>query len=124
MEGSGSPSETGALPGLDDFTRVVGSPFALQDEPAGAGVRDLTIDEVEEFPGSEGRSFSAFFSAPGPNVLPQRIYHLRHRELGELALFLVPIGIEPDPPGPGAGAGTGSIVRYQAVFNRLPDATP
>lgn len=113
--GPSGPSGGGELPGAGDFARVAGSPFIVEDDLGpGARVRALTVDHVEVKSDTEGRCFSVFFSAPGPDVLPQRIYHLRHEELGALALFLVPLGMEAGP-GPGAG----SVVRYEAVFNRL-----
>jgi hypothetical protein len=48
--------------------------------------------------------FSVVFRGPMTPVLPQRIYRLVHDELGEFAMFLVPIG--PDREG----------LRYEAVF--------
>jgi hypothetical protein len=48
--------------------------------------------------------FSLTFLEPGPAYLPQQIYTLAHPALGQLELFLVPIGA--DARG----------VRYQAVF--------
>lgn len=48
--------------------------------------------------------FSLLFQGPSEPLLPQRIYPLRHEELGGLELFLVPIGREQ------AG------VQYQAIF--------
>jgi hypothetical protein len=44
------------------------------------------------------------FRGPTGPILPQRIYRLRHPVMGELDLFLVPIG----PDGEG--------MRYEAVF--------
>lgn len=55
--------------------------------------------------------FSILFCGPDGQVLPQRIYRLRHADLGTLELFLVPVGR--DPQG----------VLYEAVFNR-PRQTP
>lgn len=50
------------------------------------------------------QSFSAVFRGPSAPLLPQRIYALHNATLGELQLFLVPIG--PDHEG----------LRYEAVF--------
>jgi hypothetical protein len=50
--------------------------------------------------------FALEFSGPTEPALDQRIYRLGHPALGELEIFLVPIGIEP------AGGR-----RYEAVFN-------
>jgi hypothetical protein len=78
---------------------------------AGDGVKvPATLVEVQargqsEGHGSSGRQpFSAVFRARGDAVLPQRIYAVSNPVLGELHLFLVPIG--PDEAG----------LRYEAVF--------
>jgi hypothetical protein len=52
--------------------------------------------------GQERLQFSLVFS--GPPVLGQGTYRLTHAELGELDLFLVPIGRD------------GEVVRYEAAF--------
>jgi hypothetical protein len=50
--------------------------------------------------------FALEFSGPSEPVLEQRIYRLGHPALGELEIFLVPVGLDP------AGG-----LRYEAVFN-------
>jgi hypothetical protein len=55
-------------------------------------------------PGSRRAPFSIVFRGPPAPVLPQRIYHLEHGEIGALELFLVPVG--PD----------GGGMRFEAVF--------
>ena len=50
--------------------------------------------------------FSVLFLGPAEPPLPQQIYQVEHGEMGELSLFLVPLG--PDKTGPG--------IRYEAVF--------
>jgi len=49
--------------------------------------------------------FSLIFIGASDLILPQMIYRLRHDEMGEVSIFLVPIG--KDQRG----------VSYQAVFN-------
>ena len=51
-----------------------------------------------------GQPFSLVFVGPARFVLPQQTYRVEHDSLGELDLFLVPIG----PNGGG--------MRYEAVF--------
>lgn len=51
------------------------------------------------------RTFSLVFRGPRETALPQRIHSLTHAALGELEIFLVPIG----PDGVG--------MRYEAIFN-------
>ena len=47
--------------------------------------------------GQERLQFSLVFRGPATQPLPQQTYRLRHAELGELDLFLVPLG--PDAEG-------------------------
>lgn len=49
--------------------------------------------------------FSLMFHAPRDRLVPQQTWSLRHPALGELALFLVPLG--PDEEG----------MRYEAVIS-------
>ena len=50
--------------------------------------------------------FSLLFDGPAGQSLPQRTHTLAHPVLGERAIFLVPLGPNPD-----------GTHRYQAVFN-------
>ena len=54
--------------------------------------------------GQERLQFSLLFQGPAAPVLAQGTYRLAHEELGDLDLFLVPVG-------PGAGG-----MRYEAAF--------
>ena len=54
--------------------------------------------------GEQRRQFSLVFRGPAAPVLPQRTHAVRHEELGDLDLFLVPLG--PDAQG----------MRYEAAF--------
>jgi len=83
------------------FRERQGETFELV--PAAAGTAELRLDEVN---GLGPDSFALLFRGPLPGWLPQRTYHLRHAALGELEIFLVPLG--PDVQG----------FRYEAVFNR------
>ena len=95
---------------FDDFAGRVGERF----EVYGAEDRVLATELVEATegsqlggPGPDGsqrRQFSLVFRGPSTPLLAQGTYRLVHAELGELALFLVPIG--PDDAGP----------RYEAAF--------
>lgn len=85
---------------LVDSTFAVGDPASPLLElrlaatgPAGSGL-----------PGQR-TPFSLLFHGPLRPVLPQRVYQLSHAELGELAIFLVPIG-------PAGGA-----MQYEAIFS-------
>jgi len=86
------------------FQSAVNTVFQLTDEPGAA----LTLVRVQE-----GRStdrieqFSLIFQAPSQPALTQGTRHVSHQSLGELDLFLVPIGISPE------GA------EYEAAFTRF-----
>lgn len=70
-------------------------------------LRLAAVDRLPAHPGAPRReSFSLIFSGPPERPLGQRIHRLRHVVLGDLEIFLVPIG-----PGPEGAA------RYEAVFN-------
>lgn len=93
---------------FEDFADKVGEVFAIseQDVPA----IPLTLREAEPLnptlaqPGVRP-PFSLIFLARDPRVLPQRIYRMEHNGLGELSIFLVPIGKDAEG------------VSYQATFN-------
>ncbi len=59
--------------------------------------------EAHEEAGME--RFSVTFAGPADVLLPQQIYRVTHPEMGELEIFLVPIGKEADG------------FRYEAVYN-------
>ena len=50
------------------------------------------------------RAFSLLFGGPAEPALEQRMYSLRNEILGELAIFLVPVGMD------------GERMLYEAVF--------
>ena len=53
--------------------------------------------------------FVIYFSGPGDFYLPQRTYRLEHEALGELEIFIVPVGKGKDG------------FRYEAIFSRMTD---
>lgn len=92
---------------IETFRDRVGQTFT--DDESGA---ELTLHEVTDLtpvarnvPGDSRTPFSLMFTSATETVAPQGIRPLRHAELGELSLFLVPIAQD--------AAG----VRYQAVFS-------
>jgi len=56
-------------------------------------------------PQFRAQAFELRFTGPGPAYLNQMIHHLTHPQLGEMDIFLVPVGRH----------GDGFL--YQAVFN-------
>lgn len=90
----------------EDFADKIGQVFAIREE--GAPAMALMLRQVEPMDSAmaAGRPpFSLIFEADDPRVLAQRIYRMEHDGLGELSIFLVPIGKNKDG------------VSYQAVFN-------
>ena len=92
---------------FDQFSDRVGESFALTTDGQVVPL-ELTAATESSEAGGQGpdgqsrRQFSLVFSGPEP--LPQATYTLTHTELGELELFLVPLG--PGPQG----------MRYEAAF--------
>ncbi|MAL94198.1 MAG: hypothetical protein CME40_03845 [Haliea sp.] len=93
----------------EDFAACRGDMFHWDGgEPA-------TLEAVDFDPASPGR-FSLLFSAPGAASAEQGIYLLAHERLGELGLFLVPLG--PASAAPGGDAASPACWRYEAVISR------
>lgn len=97
---------------VETFRGRVGETFHLE---TGDGRRlELGLATLTEHqlggppPGVDVRRvpFSLEFWTAARLVLPQRIYAIRHAELGVMELFLVPIGPDPQQGG----------MRYEAVF--------
>jgi hypothetical protein len=95
------------------FALHVGEPFELapaEGEPFEAilascdessyGEREQWLASIDRVP------FSLVFHAPGGELLPQQTFTVRHAELGELAIFLVPLGPRQD-----------GAMAYEAVFS-------
>ena len=91
-----------------DFDPCIGRSFAIElDDDT---VVALELDSVEVRSGSgapeeKRRPFSLIFRGPQAPSLPQRIYRMTNERLGELALFLVPVGPE------------NNQMLYEVVFN-------
>ena len=93
---------------FEDFADKLGEVFVVgeADFPA----IPLTLTEAEPLPARMAPKgvrppFSLVFLAKDPRVLPQRLYRLEHDEMGEVTIFLVPIGKDAEG------------VSYQATFN-------
>jgi hypothetical protein len=75
-----------------DFEARLGQEYAL---PLRDGRLPLVLLEVAELPEpgpSVRRGFSLVFRSARPGALPQGTYALEHPELGQLEIFIVPIG--------------------------------
>ena len=89
---------------LETFSPRVGEPFWIRLSDGRVETR-LVEAHAWSAAGKDDRApFSLVFVGPGRFVLPQQTYQLENDALGELELFLVPIGAE------------GEGMRYEAVF--------
>ena len=90
---------------LDKFSDKVGQAFVIEE--ADFPPIELTLTEasaLRNYSNVQRGPFSLIFTSKG-DVLPQRMYALRHDSLGLQSIFLVPI------------ARDGDTVSYQALFN-------
>lgn len=88
----------------DTFKDRAGETFAIRDSDV-----ELTLVSVHDRgPGSGTRpqgSFTLLFSGPAASPLEQAIVPLRHADLGDLDVFVVPVARE------------GDTLHYECVFN-------
>ena len=89
-----------------DFQACLNQAFVLE---AGEIRDELELIEVDvrgnAQASGERETFSIIFLSRNPDPLPQQIYHLTNSQLGELDLFIVPIGKNDEG------------VSYEAVFS-------
>ncbi|MBT9314090.1 DUF6916 family protein [Leptothoe spongobia] len=91
---------------LSDFSPVVGSSFQVRTElDVSLQLELLEAVELGAASGARSSSFSLLFKGANDIILSQRIYPMRHPDLGELSIFLVPVSREADG------------MRYEAIFN-------
>jgi hypothetical protein len=73
----------------------VGTQFDVINDPA--NVLSLTLTKVVEHVKAEHyHAFSLFFHGPSNPYMPQATYKLKHAQLGDIELFLVPIAKDKD----------------------------
>ena len=93
-----------------DFAQCVGEQFQIECGGQTVGVEltsvtGLGFKSADDPRCGKRESFSLLFHAPKQWRYPQRIYRLSHSSLGDLDVFLVPLG--PDEKG----------MRLEAIFN-------
>lgn len=90
----------------DVFEKHVGTDFHLTgaDEKIDASLKLVSVERLGEAPDGHREPFSLLFEGRDDQLLPQQTHALRHEGLGDVDIFLVPLG-------PTAGA-----MRYEAVF--------
>ncbi len=90
----------------ESFAELLDEPFRVvpRDSPA----FDLRLKNVSEhLRSARQEAFSVIFHGPPSPFIQQGIYQLHNEKLGDIELFLVPIGRDSDG------------FQYEAVFNRL-----
>lgn len=86
------------------LNEYVGTQFDVLDDPS--RVFCLTLTNIVEHMKTESQeTFSIFFHGPSDPYMLQGMHKLKHNHLGELSIFLVPIGQDKDG------------FQYEAVFN-------
>jgi len=103
------------MPTEEEFRRHLGTKFGVRVQ-APRPV-ELELAEVKSFRAGANEPsgmerFSVFFYGPGDLMLPQGTFTLEHPSMGELLLFMVPVGR--DERG----------FRYEVVFNYHREGEP
>ena len=91
---------------LTAFTELVGTEFEVCDDPTKTFPLKLT-NCVEQTRTERSEAFSLYFHGPADRFIKQGIHKLKHAQLGELELFLVPT------------AQDNQGFQYEAVFNYM-----
>ena len=91
------------------FSEHLNTKFSIPLQPAGAVELEL-IEVVSTLSTPRQEQFSVFFRGPGNILLPQMTYHMKHDAMGDIEIFIVPVGKAEDG------------FRYEAVFNRALEA--
>ena len=91
------------------FSENVNTKFELRTETPGPVELEL-VQLTEGAASPRHEQFALLFRGPQDKFLQQSTYQLHHERLGELEIFLVPVGR--DQQG----------FQYEAVFNRLLEA--
>ena len=96
--------------GPESFSEHLNTKFSAKvdsAEPVELELVDVVVRKSAPDEQAGMERFSLFFYGPASVFLPQQTYELVHPELGELQIFLVPLG--QDTRG----------ITYEAVFNRF-----
>lgn len=88
-----------------DFESILGETIDLEVNDSCFQAKVDRVSLLRENPGQQRQPFSVELLADIADNYPQQVYKLRHSDLGEQDLFLVPLGPE-----------KGGIL-YQVIFN-------
>ncbi|MBC3873669.1 DUF6916 family protein [Undibacterium flavidum] len=100
------------LPRYNMFLECINSAFKVRSNTgADTSLVLKTVSALEvvapESASQNQQAFSLIFEGDMQNFLPQGTYQFLHAQLGETAIFIVPIGPERDR----------NQMRYEAIFN-------
>jgi hypothetical protein len=96
-----------------DFNKYLNTPFGVNvDEKSDFRLELVEVKFLRKAQMENQRDqFSLLFKGHSQQYLPQKIYQLNHEEMGDLSLFLVPVGKESQSSSSQEGA-----YLYEAVF--------
>jgi ribosomal protein L13 len=89
-----------------DFNPHLNTKFEIHTDALGVVEAELVEITGEKYENQE--SFSLIFSTPKDKVFEQKIYKIKHPQMGEMDLFMVPIA-----------SSQKDEMHYQVVFSRL-----
>jgi hypothetical protein len=80
----------------ESFAPHLNTPFALKlgEETIDLALTEITKPPPRPYPGMVREAFSLFFRSASQAVLPQGTYVFVHDGMGELEIFIVPVGRE------------------------------
>ena len=91
---------------FDDFNSCLDQPFNLELDSSTYPLKLISVDKHPDSAAmGDHKAFSVVFRGESTPVLEQQIYRIKHDKLGDMELFIVPIG--PDEEG----------MCYEAVFS-------
>lgn len=93
-----------------EFSQQLNTTYRIEmdvPQPVELELVEVKSYENKDKPGEQAgmERFSLFFHGPAETFLPQRIYQVSHSQMGDMQLFLVPVGQNDRG------------FRYEAVFN-------
>lgn len=90
----------------DKFAEYLQDEFKVLDEPSSKFSLQL-VEVSDRVKSPHQEIFALLFHGPAKPFMLQGIHKLKHSQLGEMDIFLVPVGQDVDG------------FQYEAVFNRL-----
>jgi hypothetical protein len=90
---------------LNRWRECLGQDFRVHlGQEAGLDLKLTSVTPLGAESGYRRQPYSLLFAGPLTPILPQAIYPLRNESMGELEIFLVPLGPQ------------GQAMRYEAIF--------